>query len=293
MSDADLPGDDPLVDLVDTARYPGDPYGWHELVAATQRELAVVGCCVLPDFVRPALHETLRREGDELAPQAYYRTETVNTYNIAVDTPLPADHPGRITMRRGNAFVARDRIPPGAIIQRLYTSPVFVRFVAACFGLPELHPLADPLSGLTLNVITPGKQHPWHFDVNDFTVSMLTQLPDGGGEFQYCPNIRSAESENFGDVRAVVHGRGDHLVRTLRLRPGDLQLFHGRYALHRVSEVRGSRARHTAIFAYSRQPGVVGSVARTRQLFGRVLPEHLSGRGAAGVGSVRVDQLLD
>lgn len=288
-----LPGDAALAalaDLVDLARYPlDDPDGRHDLVESTQKELAAVGCCVLADFVRPELHETLRAEGAEMAPEAYYRTETVNTYNIDVDTPLPEDHPGRVTMQRGNAFVARDRIPPDAVIQRLYTSPAFQQFVEACFGLPELHPLADPLSGLTLNVITPGKQHPWHFDVNDFTVSMLTQLPEGGGEFEYCPNIRSAESENFGDVRAVLDGRGEHLVRTLRLKPGDLQLFQGRYALHRVSEVRGTRDRHTAIFAYSQRPGVVGSLARTRQLFGRVLPEHLAAHG----GPVRVDQLLD
>jgi len=55
-----------------------------------------------------------------------------------------------------------------------------------------------------------------------------------------------------------------------------------------VSTVHGDRARHTAIFAYSERPGVIGSPARTRQLFGRVLPEHL-----AAAGRVRVDQLLD
>jgi hypothetical protein len=73
-----------------------------------------------------------------------------------------------------------------------------------------------------------------------------------------------------------------------RCAQGDLQLFKGRYALHRVSPVAGARDRHTAIFAYSEQPGVVGSVARTRQLFGRVLPQHL-----AAEKRVRVDQLLD
>ncbi|MGH4023816.1 MAG: HalD/BesD family halogenase, partial [Pseudonocardiaceae bacterium] len=60
-------------------------------------------------------------------------------------------------------------------------------------------------------------------------------------------------------------------------------------ALHRVSPVRGPMARHTAILAYTERPGVLGSVERTRQLFGRVLPEHL----AAADRAVRVDQLLD
>ncbi|MFD4668718.1 arpA protein [Lentzea sp. NPDC058450] len=279
-----------LEQVVNTADYPlAEPDGaaWREVVERTHHDLHAVGCSVLPDFIRPALHEDLRREGAEIAPHAYYDVETVNAYNIDVDTPLPPDHPGRTTMERGNAFVARDVVPRDAIIHQLYTSEVFQRFVAACFELPELHELADPLSGLVLNVIPPGRAHPWHFDTNEFTVSMLTQAPEGGGEFQYCPNIRSAEEENFDDVRAVLAG-DDRLVQRLTLRVGDLQLFKGRYSLHQVSTVQGDRQRHTAIFAYSLRPGVVGTVARTRQLFGRVLPEHVAAEG----GGVRVDERL-
>jgi hypothetical protein len=164
---------------------------------------------------------------------------------------------------------------------------VFQRFVADCFALPGLHELADPLSGLTLNVVAPGRAHPWHFDTNEFTVSMLTRPAGEGGVFEYCPNIRSADTENFADVAAVLAGNGERLIRRLELRPGDLQLFRGRYSLHRVSTVRGAQARHTAIFAYSERPGVIGSPERTRQLFGRVLPEHHAAE------AVRGDRLLD
>jgi len=78
-------------------------------------------------------------------------------------------------------------------------------------------------------------------------------------------------------------------VRRLSLLPGDLQLFMGRYSLHRVTRVQGETARHTVIFAYSERPGVIGNPTRTRQLFGRVLPAHLVGVR----NSVRGDQLLD
>jgi hypothetical protein len=166
---------------------------------------------------------------------------------------------------------------------------VFRHFIARCFELPELHELADPLSGLVLNVIAPGMEHPWHFDTNEFTVSMLTQQAQAGGVFEYCPNIRTAQDEHFDDVRDVVDGRGERLTRRLPLQPGDLQLFKGRYSLHRVSPVCGEVARHSAIFAYSERPGVIGSVERTRQLFGRVLHEHLAAEGRA----VRGDRLLD
>ncbi|HET6856011.1 MAG TPA: arpA protein [Streptomyces sp.] len=289
MSTSEAP---PLDQLVDTARYPLSEIGsaaGEAVVSRARDELSTLGCTVLPDFIRPSLRETLSRECAAIAPRAHFDVETVNVYNIAVDSALPDDHPGRRTFQRGNAFVARDRIPADSLISRLYGDQVFQRFIARCFGLPRLHELADPLSGLVLNVVQPGMEHPWHFDTNEFTVSMLTQQAQAGGDFEYCPHIRSAQDERFGDVRDVLEGRGERLTRRLPLQPGDLQLFKGRYALHRVSPVRGEVARHSAIFAYSERPGVIGSVARTRQLFGRALPEHLAAEGRA----VRGDRLLD
>ncbi|GAB4586638.1 hypothetical protein Ntsu_44700 [Nocardia sp. IFM 10818] len=275
---------------VDTARYPLDAPGseqWAAAVRAARAELAADGCCVLRGFIRPADVTTLRTEGVDLAPHAYYTVEQVNAYNIPLDTDLPADHPGRIVLHRGNAFVARDLIPRAALIHRLYADPRFQRFVADCFGLDRLHEYTDPLAGLCLNVVAPGMSHPWHFDTNEFTVSMLTQEPESGGVFEYCPNIRSRTAEHLDDVRAVLTGHGERLIRRLELRPGDLQLFQGRFSLHRVAPVRGSTQRHSAIFAYSDTPGVVGTAERTRQLFGRVLPDHLAASG------VRGDRLLD
>jgi hypothetical protein len=281
-----------LDQVVDTARYPLselESAGGQAVVSRARRELLTLGCTVLPDFIRPSLRDVLRQECSAIAPRAHFDVETVNVYNIAVDSALPEDHPGRRTFQRGNAFVARDRVPAGSLISRLYSHQVFQRFIADCFRLPRLHELADPFSGLVLNVVAPGMEHPWHFDTNEFTVSMLTQEAQAGGVFEYCPNIRSAHDERFDDVRDVLDGRGERMTRRLPLQPGDLQLFKGRYSLHRVSPVQGEVARHSAIFAYSERPGVIGSVARTRQLFGRVLPEHLAAEGRA----VRSDQLLD
>jgi hypothetical protein len=275
--------------FTDPARYPltdpGSP-AWDRVVAAARRDLSETGCCMLRDFVLPGAREALRAECASLAGKAYYGEQVVNVYNTAPDPVLPADHPARQTMLRGNAFVARDDIPADFIIHRLYDSGEFRRFLADCFAIPELYPLADPLAGLTVNIVRPGMEHPWHFDTNEFAVSMVTQEPAAGGVFQYCPNIRSAGAENFADVAAVLRGDGDHLVRGLTLRPGDLQLFHGRYSLHRVATVRGATARHSAIFAYTRKPGVVGSMQRSHQLFGRAAPEH-------AMATDRPDDLLD
>ena len=281
-----------LSDLVDTDRYPlSSPgsSGWDTAVARARQELEARGCCVLPGFLRPSVLDALREECASVAPAAHYDVETVNVYNTTPDPSLPEGHPVRTTMERGNAFVPRDVLGPDLVISRLYSDPQVQAFVAACFGLTEVHELADPLSGLCLNVLTPGKEHPWHFDTNEFAVSLLTQAPEAGGRFEYCPDIRSAQSECFDDVAGVLAGRRPDLVHRVEVRPGALQLFRGRYALHRVSAVEGGIDRHSAIFAYSREPGVIGSVERTRQLFGRVLPEHLAAAGR----EVRGDALLD
>ena len=69
------------------------------------------------------------------------------------------------------------------------------------------------------------------------------------------------------------------VLRTLRLEPGDLQIFKGRYSLHRVTPLVGQRLRYVAIFSYVEEPGMVAQPERARQLYGRVLPIHLERAG--------------
>jgi len=285
-------GVESLTDWINIERYAiDDPASaaWQAEVDLTRAEIENNGFRVLRDFVRPSLHERLRAEGEQVAPLAYYEAQEVNVYNRSVDPSLPEDHPARVTMSRGNAFVTRDRIPESTIIQQLYADPRFKNFIAAACGMPAVYELADPLAGLTLNVIQPGKSHPWHFDLCQVAMTIMTQKPESGGEFQYCPNIRSSKNENLSDVQALLTGKADHLVHGVELRLGDLQLFRGRHALHRVTTVHGDRARHTAIFAYGEQPGVVSSPERARQIYGRVTPTHFATEKVAK----RADGLLD
>ena len=79
----------------------------------------------------------------------------------------------------------------------------------------------------------------------------------------------------------MLDGTSD-LVRSLVLEPGDLQIFKGRYSLHRVTALRGATPRYVAIFSYVEQPDMVGAPERTKQLYGRVLLIHLKRAGLRG-----------
>lgn len=140
---------------------------------------------------------------------------------------------------------------------------------------------------MIVNAATEGNGFPWHFDTNNFTVTLALQNADEGGAFEYAPMTRDSSNENFDAVSKVLNGTSDQII-SLNLEPGDLQLFKGRYSLHRVAPLKGPTPRYVAIFSYVEQPGMVGSVERTTQLYGRTLPIH-----HAQSATSRRDALID
>ena len=282
-------------DLINLDRYQlnrSDSESRLAAVAEARSSLARDGCAVVKDLVRPAAVTAINSEIEQQRHTTHFSTETMNPYfHVTPDPSYPAHHPVNTFIERSSGFIPGDSWDSGDAINRLFRAPLLLEFVAECLGLVELHCYHDPLAGLTANIVDPGQQFTWHFDTNDFAVTLLVQDADHGGLFQYSPGIRSAVDEGFSHIQAVLdESDGGPPVRTLDLRPGDLQIFRGRHSLHRVTRVgNSSRPRHAAIFAYTEQPGVIGRVARTMQLFGRVCPEH----EAAEAARVRPDELLD
>jgi len=85
--------------------------------------------------------------------------------------------------------------------------------------------------------------------------------------------LRTPVDENYTGIEAVLDGQSNALV-SLTLEPGDLQIFKGRYSLHRVKPLSGARNRYVAIFSFVDEPGLVGRPQRTLQLYALVLPIH-------------------
>jgi hypothetical protein len=278
--------------LIDVTRYPidnpNDP-ARAELVETCRRQLAETGCARLPAFINPEALFAMTGEVDERLSLVDRTSDWQNPYLSDDDETLPSDHPVRRFHHRNNAFLCRDRFAAGDWVDRLFLRMELLEFARDCLGLPQLYHYADPMSGYLINVQENGDIFPWHFDTNEFTISVMLQRPEGGGVFEYSPAIRNAGSENYDAVAAVLDGESDRVI-ALPLEPGDLQIFKGRYSLHRVTQVEGQRPRYTAIFGYSEKPGVISKASRKLKLFGRCLDAHLE---AEAQGVIRTDNLRD
>jgi hypothetical protein len=258
-------------DFVDIDRYPIAEAGpaRDALIDRLRGAIASDGCAVLKGFVRPEHIAELVEECDRVAVHGHRNFNRTNPYFTQDRPDLPERHPLRRFYDRSNAFVPADNFGPDSILRGIYEWPAFGPFIQAALNEDRFYRYADPLADVIVNTAVAGNGFPWHFDTNN-----------------YSPYLRTPIDENYTGVEAVLDGDAN-LIRTLHLEPGDLQIFKGRYSLHRVTPLAGPRARYVAIFSYVEDPGMVGSPERAAQLYGRVLPIHLERAG------VRGDALVD
>lgn len=276
-------------DFIDFDRYPINHDGSPEyrcLVADIRASLADDGCAVLRGFIRADRIDALIDEADRVAAKGHRSFNRTNAYFTQDDPNLPESHPLRRFYDRSNSFVPADNFGGDSILRGIYEWPGFPAFIQTVLNEKRFYPYADPLADVIINVVEEGGGFPWHFDTNNYTVTLAIQNGVEGGEFEYSAHLRSAADENYAGVERILDGDSE-LVETLGLCPGDLQIFKGRYALHRVKPVIGKRRRYVGIFSFVEEPGMVGSPERTRQLYGRVLPIHLERAG------LRADALVD
>ncbi len=274
-------------DLINLARYPIHQHGPDRdcVLLDIRANLKRDGCAVLKGFLTPDGITALTAEADSVADKGHRSYSRTNAYFTQDDPNLPDDDPRRQFFERSNAFIPADNFAKHGPLRSVHDFQGFDQFIKDCFQHENFYRYADPLADVIVNMAGEGNGFPWHFDTNNFTVTLAIQNAEDGGAFEYAPGIREGH-ENFEDVSQVLAGTSAK-VKVLNLEPGDLQLFRGRYSLHRVAPLKGARPRYVAIFSYVEEPSMVGSVERTLQLYGRTLPIH---RDRAGM---RADSYID
>jgi hypothetical protein len=275
-------------DFIDLDRYPIHHAGLERdaLIATARRAIDAEGCAILKGFVRPQHLPAIVAECDRTAQYGHRNFNRTNPYFTVDRDDLPDSHPLRRFYDRSNAFVPADHFGHDSILRAIYEWPAFGPFIQEALGEERFFPYADPLADVIVNLAEEGNGFPWHFDTNNYTVTLAIQNAERGGAFQYSPYLRTSTDENYPGVERVLDG-DQSLIRTVQLEPGDLQIFKGRYSLHRVTPLEGPRLRYVAIFSYVEEPGMVGRPERAQQLYGRVLPIHLERAG------LRADSLVD
>ena len=267
-----------LKTIVDLERYPIQDLSSpkiKETIKKCKSDLDKFSCATIPNFILYKSLETMKTELEKQINEVYMSEESINAYLYSKDdSSLPNDHPKRIFMDRSNGYLNSDLFEKDSEMKFLYEQEELLKFVSACLGVSPIYRWADPLACHAYNIMKTEGILPWHFDSCEFTLSIMIQKPEKGGIFEYCPNIRKPGDENFDEVRKVLNGDKSR-VRQLKLEPGDLQIFKGRFTLHRVTRVEGKKPRYMCIPAYVLDPWRVNTPEHSKAIYGKVLPIHI------------------
>jgi hypothetical protein len=244
---------------LDLERYPIDDLaspGAQALVERCRQQIATTGLCLLPGFLPDVEVERAVAEADAAISTSFRKLRAIVAYDdYDIDSALPAADPVRTAHRHAMSVVAYDHIGGDSPIRALYEWQGFAEFLSVVLG-ETVYRCADPLISLVITAMGEGDEQGWHFDDNDFVVSLLLRKPAEGGEFEHVPMMRSDADPAYERARRVF--AGDHAeVETAPLLPGTLALFRGRRSLHRVSPVRRGPGRLIALLSFDSRPGMV------------------------------------
>ena len=211
----------------------------------------------------------------QLSSQGWASESTHNVYF----TPLAEASPhsaASMPQRSAKRAIAYDLLPHDLPLRVVYESAALTEFVRRVLGKPALYRSADPLDALEIAVFEPGEKLGWHFHNSEFSTTIMLQMPDGGGEFQFIRALRSDDVANEQGVWGVL--KGEHgAAETLATAPGTLALFHGYHAMHRVMPVTGLRPRINAVLTYGERPDMTLSPVAARDPLRQVVTRrHIS-----------------
>ncbi|MCG7493636.1 2OG-Fe(II) oxygenase [Thalassobius sp. Cn5-15] len=256
-----------LTNIVDLDTYPiADP----AFRAACKAEFDKDGVFVMPDFVLPDAITAIRDEGEANRDKVYGNAEQHTVYLSKADPAFAPDHPRNRLVTSSKGCLTDDRVPQASSLRALYDDPTFRSFLCDVLGEEALYEYADPLSSINLHFHETGQELGWHFDNSSFSITLMVQTPEAGGQFEYVTAVRDADSGEMGfdQVRDILDGKAP--VKTMQAEAGTLVFFRGRNSIHRVAPNAGDRTRMLAVLAYNAEPGVSLSESARMTFYGRL-----------------------
>ncbi|MDC9719385.1 MAG: 2OG-Fe(II) oxygenase family protein [Gammaproteobacteria bacterium] len=228
------------------------------------------GVLVLKKFLTPAALDAIVKEGNNKQHLAFYTSSNHNVYLTPSDSNYAEDHTRNQNVTSSKGCITDDQIDTNSPLRSLYDAEALKEFLAFVLGEDELHPYADPLSSINLHYASEGQELGWHFDNSSFAITLLIQSPEAGGEFEYIPSLRDSSQGdmNFAGVQEALDNKTQGAKLTVNA--GDLVLFRGRDAMHRVTPTQGDVTRMLVVLAYNAEPNVSLSESARMTFFGRL-----------------------
>jgi hypothetical protein len=262
-----------IEDIVNVDDYPIDDRNHsarQALIDRCRSDLEHNLCCVIPNFIRPAALDAMAAEATGLEPAANHNNALRNCYlHRQQDASLPAEHPRNLQDRSSVRMIAHDQIPEVSPLKNFYHSDPVRKLIADIVGEGELFENADPYQPANYVCYREGDESSWHFDSdNSFTMTLMIQPAEEGGDFAMSPNTRSDDDQNYEHVGQVLRGELDDKIASIGREPGALCIFRGCNSLHRVSPVHGNVLRIMGVFVYEFSPGLVGDPEVNATIYG-------------------------
>ncbi|MGF7159939.1 hypothetical protein FHS85_001562 [Rhodoligotrophos appendicifer] len=244
-----------------------DPSAREAIVARARRELGETGCVALGDFLNPPAIRDLAAEATALLERAHRRDLKMS---VRAEDLAEAQKSALLARpsRTAQWTLAGDHLDNSSLIRKLYEDPQLLELIRSILGMDELYRCADPMLDCNVTYMRDGDEHGWHFDDNDFVVSLLLQKSEWGGGFEYAANIRE---QGLDAIIPVLEDRSPE-TRRPEVAPGTLMLFQGRQSLHRVAPIGGERPRIIALFSFDKRPDMVFSETVRQNAVGRRTP---------------------
>ncbi|HCH31766.1 MAG TPA: arpA protein [Oceanospirillaceae bacterium] len=234
------------------------------------QQLKSTGVLVMQDFLMPAALDKVIAEGKAKQHLAFYTNSGHNVYLTQKNSAFADDHTHNQWVQSSKGCITDDQIGTDSALRTLYDDAQLKSFLAFVLGEHTLHPYADPLSSINLHYASQGQELGWHFDNSSFAITLLIQSPTAGGQFEYVSKLRDSSQGdmNYAGVQQVLNG--DVKGQTLAVNAGDLVLFRGRDALHRVTPTEGDTTRMLVVLAYNSEPNVELSESARMTFYGRL-----------------------
>ena len=228
---------------------------------------------LLPDAVDALTSCVLKLEKDGIG---FYSTDTHNVFLDAdADEFMSQLHPRKIQLNSSKlimnaADLLQSRDAPD-LDEIFMSQKCFLEFISSVMQT-KLYPSTDPYGKFYANIFREGDGLNYHFDKSEYSVSLILQPSEEGGEFQFLPNSRSLVEcwdEMILEIDEIAKAVEPHSLEIKRpkLVAGDLYLFRGENSLHRVSKITKGK-RINIILTFNTEPEIKLNQYTLKKFFG-------------------------